>query len=222
MRSHCPLSIFHCPFSIVLALALTMSSCSSSENEEEGFPALITEMGLLRVGASTADVTLLTDGGHAYRVSTEIEGLKPNALARCLCGYVLQDEGTVEVRTLSGVGILPDCTELDVPYRDPVGAVSAWMGGGFVNLHLLKKTQGADHQWGFLLDDQHPNVAGGTTYEVSLFHRQGDDPAAYSTDIYFSLSQDSLSRTRTTADSLLLTVHTFEAQPHRWRFGLTP
>ena len=212
MRSYCP---FFIPLSIVLALSLTMSSCSSSD-EEEGFPALITEMGLLRVGATTADVTLLTDGGYAYRVSTEIEGLKPNASARCLCGYVLQEEGTVEVRTLAGVGILPDCT------ASPVGAVSAWMGGGFVNLHLLKKTQGADHQWGFLLDGQQPNTAGGTTYEVSLFHRQGDDPAAYSTDIYFSLAQDSLSETRTTEDSLLLTVHTFEAQPHRWRFGLTP
>ena len=103
-----------------------------------------------------------------------------------------------------------------------MGVVSAWTGGTFVNLHLLKKNKGADHDWGFILDNSYANTAGGTTYEVSLYHDQRNDPAAYSSDIYFSLSQDSLSKTRTTADSILLTVHTFDAAPHQWRFALTP
>ena len=201
----------------------TLAACSNSEDdEEETFPALVTEMGVLRVGSNVTNVTLITDSGKSYRVASEIEGLKANAWMRCMAGYVVQDVGEVEIRTLKGVGVLPDCSDRTTLKRDPVGVVSAWTGGGFINMHLLKKNHGADHEWGYILDDSYANASGGTTYEVSLYHDQRNDPPAYSTDIYFSLSQDALAKTRTSADSIRLTIHTFEKSPHQWLFALTP
>ena len=72
---------------------LTFMSCSSSDDEEDAFPALLTEMSVLRVGTEVTNITLITDSGKNYRVTNEIEGLKPNAWARCLAGYVVQDAG---------------------------------------------------------------------------------------------------------------------------------
>ena len=209
--------------SLVFLLFFTLISCSSSkESEEDAFPALVTEMGLLRVGPTLTDLTFYTDSGKRYQAATEIEGLKTDTWLRCLAGFVIQDAGKVKLLTLQGVAVLANCSDKANLKRDPVGVVSAWTGGSFVNLHLLKKNKGADHDWGYILDNSYANTAGGTTYEVSLYHDQRNDPTAYSSDIYFSLSQDSLSKTRTTADSILLTVNTFEATPHQWRFALTP
>ena len=216
------LSLFTLHFSLFILSLFTLTSCSSSDDEEDAFPALVTEMSVLRVGTEVTNITLITDSGKSYRVTNEIEGLKPNAWARCLAGYVVQDAGSIEILTLQGVAVLPNSSNMPTLKRDPVGVVSAWMGGGYVNLHLLKKNKGADHAWGYILDNSYANAGGGTTYEVSLYHDQRNDPAAYSTDIYFSLSQDSLSQTRISADSIALTINTFDAAPHQWRFALTP
>ena len=204
------------------SFTLALVACSSDNDEEDAFPTLVTEMGVLHVGTVITDVSLYTDSGKKYHVSSEIVGLQPNVWMRCLAGYVEQDSKNVEVLTLKGVNVLPNCSDRPLQKRDPVGVVSAWTGGGFINLHLLKKNKGADHEWGYILDNSYANAAGGTTYEVTLYHDQRNDPAAYSSDIYFSLSQDSLSKTRTTTDSITLTVNTFETTPHQWRFALTP
>ena len=206
----------------LFTFVIAMAGCSDSEEEDGGtFPALVTEMGIMQMGESTSSVTLYTDGGGEYHVASEVQGLQPNSWARCLCGYVVQEAGTVEVRTLQGVAILPNSSKLSTFKRDPVEVVSAWMGGGFVNMHLRKKTKGADHNWGFILDRTYCNAAGGTTYEVSLYHDQCEDPLAYSTDVYFSLDEDALALGRVEGDSILLTVTTFEQEPYQWHFALT-
>ena len=209
-------------FSLFTLSFFTLVACSGSEDSDDAFPPLITEMALIEVGETTSDITLYTDSGKKYRVAGELEGLKPRTWARGLFGYVLQDAGTVEVRTLLNVPILPNASEQYPLKRDPVEIVSAWMGGGFVNIHLKKKTKGGDHTWGFILDRSYANTAGGTTYEVSLYHDQGGDPTAYSADVYFSIDEDALSKLRIVGDSVRLSVSTFEAAPYQWHFALTP
>jgi len=210
----------HLLFIIYSLLFLPLVSCSSDQGD--AFPSLITEMALLEVGETTSDVNIYTDSGKKYRVAGELEGLKPRTWGRGLFGYVLQDAGTVEVRTMLNVPLLPNSSELSPLKRDPVDVVSAWMGGGFVNIHLMKKTKGADHTWGFILDGSYANAAGGTTYVVSLYHDQGNDPTAYSTHVYFSLDEDALSKHRIEGDSMRLSITTFETEPYQWQFPLTP
>ncbi len=214
---------YHLLFIIYCLLFLPLVSCSSDQEEaEDAFPSLITEMALLEVGETTSNITMYTDSGKKYRVAGELEGLKPRTWGRGLFGYVLQDASTVEVRTLQNVPVLPNSSELSPLKRDPVDVVSAWMGGGFVNIHLQKKTKGGDHTWGFILDGSYANTAGGTTYEVSLYHDQSGDPTAYSMDVYFSIDEDALSKHRITGDSVRLSIATFETEPYHWHFPLTP
>ena len=202
---HLSFIIYRISFIICIFSFLSLTACSSdSEDSEDSFPPLITEM-----------------GGKQYRVLSELQGMKPHAWGRCLCGYVLKEEGAVEVRTLQNVAVLPNSGKVSPVMHDPVGVVSAWMGGGFVNMHLKKKTKGADHNWGFILDNTYANTAGGTTYEVSLYHNQKDDPTAYSTDVYFSIPEDALSKTRVQGDSVRLSIITFEPQLYHWHFALT-
>ena len=111
--------------------------------------------------------------------------------------------------------VLPDVTkELTPAVYDPVGFVSAWKGGGFINLHLLPKTKANlnNHVWGFIRDNQRTNSAGGTTYELSLYHDQKADPLAYSNDLYLSLAIDSVSKSFGTQDSIELKVQGFDQQ----------
>ena len=213
---------YHLLFIIYYLSFFTLVACSGSEDSDDAFPSLITEMALIEVGETTSNITMYTDSGKKYRVAGELEGLKPRTWARGLFGYVLQDASTVEVRTLLNVPLLPNSSELSPLKRDPVDVVSAWMGGGFVNIHLKKKTKGGDHTWGFILDGSYANTAGGTTYEVSLYHDQSGDPTAYSTDVYFSIDEDALSKLRITGDSVRLSITTFETDPYQWHFALTP
>ncbi len=202
-----------------LLMLVAVSACSS-ESDDDSFPTMFSEMGVLKVGASTSTLQWCADNGKTFRVTTEISNLKPNVWLRCFCDYVLADDNTVDIKSIRGVYVLPNCSKKTIIKQDPVGVVSAWTGGGFINMHLLKKTQGADHEWGFVIDNTYSNNAGGTTYEVSLYHDQSGDPTAYSSDIFFSLNQDSLSMTRSAADSITLSITTFESKPYIWHFGL--
>ena len=134
---------------------------------------------------------------------------------RVLCSYLPDGAGAAEVYTLQAIYVLPDVTkELTPAVYDPVGFVSAWKGGGFINLHLLPKTKANlnNHVWGFIRDNQRTNSAGGTTYELSLYHDQKADPLAYSNDLYLSLAIDSVSKSFGTQDSIELKVQGFDQQ----------
>lgn len=201
-----------------LLCIVLLCSCTSDEDDEAS-PSIITEMAVLYVGSSISDTHLLTDSGKDLKVSIEGDDIKPYSRLRCICSYSIHD-GSIEIKVLQGVLVLPNYSNKAILYHDPVGVVSAWVGGGFVNMHLLKKTQGKGHDWGFILDNSYVNNAGGTTYEVSLYHDQSGDFAAYSSDIYFSLDIDSLSASPTKADSIVLSMVTFETSPHEWRLSL--
>ena len=167
---------------------------------------------------STSSFT--TDDGVTYSVENTLRGMDADSRIRCLCGYTVQAGNRAHVYTAQAVPILPDASDAKDIRRDPTGILSAWLSGGFVNMHLTPKTQGGRQSWAFVNDSSTANAAGGTTYHLSLYHDQREDPPAYSSDLFASIAFDSIAAAPLThADSIVLTVNTF-THPAVWHFGL--
>jgi hypothetical protein len=199
-----------------------LESCSK---DDESYPNLITEMGIAYSDAQGRMTRFLTDGGKAYQVLNEVMGMENNDTTRVLTGYVIESSTTARVYTAQAVPVLHNATTQELvegTYYDPTGVESAWTAGGFINLHLTPKTQGKKQAWAFKCDTTYTNTQGGQTYDLSLCHRQLEDPTAYTTDIYVSVDLDSVATAFAPTDSLHFTVYTFNG-PRTWHFGqLTP
>ena len=202
------------PFFLV-AFAFAAVSCSK---DDEPYPALITELVMSSSDAQCMFTSFTTDDGLTYQMSNNVKGPKPNVRWRFLCGYVKVDETTARVYTFIQVPLLPDYTREKDQRRDPTNIASIWKGGGYINLHLLPKTQGGKQAWGFIRDSICTNKAGGTDYFVSLSHYQFNDVEAYTTDLFVSLDLDSIAATRTPSDSLIFIVKTYNGR-RSWAFG---
>ncbi len=195
---------------LCLAGLLTLVACSK---DDEPYPALITEMAMSSSDAQCMFTTFTTDGGRTFQMSNTIKGPTPNVRWRFLCGYVPESETTAHVYTFIHIPLLADYSPTKQNHHDPTGFASIWKSGGYLNLHLLPKTQGGKQAWGFLRDSTHVNDAGGTNHYLSLFHHQMADVAAYSDDLYVSIDLDSISASRQPEDSIILSINTFSG----WR-----
>lgn len=207
---------------IILSLVAALCLLTACDDDEDGttYPAIITEMVMMRVDAKM-HITIQTDKGTTYNVTNKLEGLVPKAIGRMLCSYTLDAQGGARVYKLEGVKVLHDLTEkVKTPVYDPVNFVSQWQQGKFINLHILPKTQSdpSKHTWGFIRTGQHPNAAGGVTHELSVHHNQNSDPLAYSSDYYLTLVIDSVSKPFSDKDSVELTLQGFN-ESRTWRYG---
>lgn len=217
-RSHfCSLLFFFCfvPWLLV----------SCSEDEEDGYPSLITEMAMARANSEGLMASFTTDDGATYYVNNDIKGMEANSLLRVLISYLktAAPDGApagnafATVYNAKAVPILWNDTDAEQKFRDPTGIQSAWLSGGFINMHLTPKTQGGKQAWGFIQDSVSSNVLGTTTHHLSLYHRQLDDATAYTTDLYACIALDSIPALAP-QDSICLTIKTFTS-PAVWMFG---
>ena len=213
MRSRYTSSILHCALALVVAMAIT--SCS---DDNEPYPSLITEMAMSSSDAKCIFSSFTTDDGHTFQITNPLKGPSPNVRWRFICGYVKEDEQQARVYTFIKVPLLSDFSSYDNPRRDPTGLASIWKSRGYINLHLLPKTQGGKQAWGFLRDSAHVNGAGGTNYYLSLSHYQLDDAKAYTEDLFVGLDLDSVAVSRTASDSLIFSLRTFEGT-RSWTFN---
>ena len=197
---------------ILLSLLVGLISCGS--DEDQSYPDLITEMAMAQANDEGLLASFVTDRG---RVNNTITGMEPNERLRALLGYVPQSDGTADVYTAKSVPILPRIHN-ETPRHDPIGIESVWMGGGFLNMHLLPKTQGEKQAWAFICDSTRQNPLGGTTHHLSLYHNQQEDVMAYSSHLYACLSLDSVATSFTVADSIVFAVVTFNGLK-TWQFG---
>lgn len=165
----------------LLSLPLFLASCN---DDDDSYPSIVTEMVDGVTNGNGTLTTLITDNDEQYTLTNPQAGLYPNALYRLLCGFTVQGQAAT-LYTLEGVYILRDSTS--VASRDPFTIVSAWQTSRYINLHLTVKTQGGTQYFGYVTD----SIVGEHTY-ISLHHRQGQDPEAYSTDIYASIPLDSI------------------------------
>ncbi|MCD8304977.1 MAG: hypothetical protein LUC86_09185 [Prevotellaceae bacterium] len=166
---------------VFMSLPLLLASCS---DDDDTYPSIVTEMADGLTNSNGTLTTIITDNDEQYSLTNPQAGLYPNALYRLLCGYTVQGQAAT-LYTLEGVYILRDSTS--VAQRDPLTIVSAWQTSRYINLHLSVKTQGGTHSLGYVTD----SIVGSHAY-LSLHHRQGQDPEAYSTDIYASIPLDSI------------------------------
>lgn len=195
------------------ALLVTLASCSK---DDEPYPALITEMVMSSSNAQCMFTAFTTDDGRTFQMSNNVKGPSPNVRWRFLCGYVKDSETTAHVYTFIHVPYLLDYANVDRPRHDATGFASIWKSGGYINLHLLPMTQGGRQGWGFLRDSTHMNTGGGTNYYVSLIHYQLNDVQAYTEDLFVCLDLDSISASRSAADSLFFRMNTYNG----WRSWL--
>lgn len=200
------------------ALALSLSACS--EDEGSTYPPMVTEMALFYSDASGNIGSFTTDAGQRYTLVSPFTKVAANAIWRFMVGYVAEADGRATVYSLEGVELLRDSTRLTSIAKDPAGFISAWKGGGFVNLHLRPMTKGGQQAWGYVRDSLRTNPLGGTTHYLSLHHRQGADYLAYSIDKYLSISLDSIAKESGPADTLQLTITTFDGTIQK-SFGLS-
>lgn len=203
----------------LLALAAMVVACGD-DDDEKVYPSIVTEMAMMRSDDACMIYSFTNDSARSFTLSKPIDTGVKNGLWRMLVGYVLEDDGKATVHSLERVVATRDSTDIADVRHDPVGFVSAWLGGGFINLHLAPKTQGGKHYWGYVRKGLRSNTAGGTTLSIALHHRQGSDPQAYSTDAYLSISLDSLAAEPGSPDSVELSIQTFEGTTKK-SFGLS-
>lgn len=201
-------------------LLLTLLAClvSCSDKDDAPFPDLITEMSMAYANGQGLLARFVTDSGREYHVSNEIKGMEANETLRALIGYAVESGGQAKVYSAQSVPVLPDATGKTAPLHDPINVESIWVGGGFINMHLLPKTQGEKQGWAFLRDSTHTNALGGQTHHLSLLHHQQEDPTSYSRHLYVCVDLDSVAPSLSVTDSITFVVHTFSGQK-TWHFG---
>ena len=200
----------------LLLFVLALGACSSEDGEI--YPSLITEMAMARGNSEGLLASFTTDSGHTYQTSNKVSGLKNGELLRTLISYVVAEDGKAQVYKAVAVPVLKDIADVETPVHDPTGVESCWLGGRFVNLHLLPKTQGGKQGWAFLRDSVSANTLGGCTFHLSLYHSQLDDAEAYSNDFYACVALDSVATAFDAADSIVFTVVSY-AGAQQWHFG---
>ena len=216
---HCPLSILHFAFCIVLLCSMT----SCSDDDDEVYPSLISDFVMAQSNSEGHVSFILTDDGQRYAVENDISGMPADTVARAICSYVILQEPTnipsILVYSITGIPVMYNCTSLPSIHRDPTDVAGVWSSGGYINLHLLPLTQGKFQNWGFIEDSLSANDAGTTTHHLSIYHEQLNDPTSYTGHIYASISPDSLREAHPAGDSILLSINTFKG-PMTWHFAL--
>ena len=182
---------------LLLTFVFALSSCG--DDGEEAFPNLVTEMADCPTDEAGILQSIVLDDDTRLTLSNPRTGLQANALYRCLAAYVPDTKGRATLYSLTSARLLRDSTA--VAQCDPTGVASLWRTRRYINLHLLPKTQGGPpHAWGFVVDSIRPGHA-----FLRLHHRQGSDPAAYTTDLYASLPLDLVEEN----DTITLRIRTF-------------
>ena len=190
---------------LILGL-ICLASCSN--NEDDTYPSIITEMADLYTDGEGVMEKFTTDAGVTYQIINGQGDLQPKALYRILCGYV-PSGNSATLYQVQGVNYLRDSTK--IAKTDPIGVKSAWRAGKYINMYLSPLTQGGTQYWGFITD----SIKNGHAW-VSLNHNQNADPLSYTQPTYASLPVDSIKGIQE-GDDITLCINTFNGL-QTWNF----
>ncbi len=207
----------HLLHTLLCAAALTLASCSDDDSGPP-YPSLLSEMAMATADSSGNIQAFRTDGGSVYRVSNTITGMLPNSIMRTLIDYAVESEGVAKIYAAQQVPVVGDVTAGEKRLHDAQGVVSVWKAAGYINMHLMPRTQGGRQAYGYVRDSVATSPSGQQTLHISLYHDQANDPASYSRHIYASISADSIAA-RHHPDSVALHIFTF-AGWQEWHFPL--
>lgn len=190
---------------LILGL-ICLASCSN--NEDDTYPSIITELADLYTNDQGVMEKFITDAGITYQITNSKGDLAPKAMYRILCGYV-PSGNSATIYQAQSIYYLRDSTAL--AKTDPTGVKSAWRAGKYINMYLSPLTQGGTQYWGFITD----SIKDGHAW-VSLYHNQHSDPLSYTQPTYASLPVDSIKGIQQ-GDIITLCINTFNG-PQTWDF----
>ena len=82
---------------LLILTAVVLSFVGCSEEDEQTYPPMITEMAVMSSDASGTIRSFTTDAGNSYSLTTPYTGVTENALWRFLIGYVAESDGRATV-----------------------------------------------------------------------------------------------------------------------------
>ncbi len=185
----------------IVLTTLLAAGCSDDDNGSP-FPSMWNEIVCLTTNGEGRITQMVTDNGDTYEVTNTLYGRQPSTQYRVMCGYTIEGNRATLYQT-TGVHVLQDSTACAM--HDPVGILSVWKSGAYINLHLAPLTQGGTHAWGFAVD----SIGADRHCYLSLHHRQGSDPLSYTQETYASIALEDVAGLAA-GDSLSLSVHTFK------------
>ena len=187
---------------LLTLLALQLTAC---HDDEDTYPSIITEFVDVHSNNKGVLYEFTNDRAQTYQIVNTLEGFDTSAVYRSVCGYV--PEGSkATIYQLLGVAVLRDSTA--VVRHDPVGLLSAWRAGEYINMQLAPLTQGGKHYWGFAID----SIAPQHIY-LSLHHNQNGDPTSYTQTTYASLYMKHIEGFNA-SDTISLSLATFDGWHH--------
>lgn len=190
---------------LILAL-ICLASCSN--NEDDTYPSIITELADLYTNDQGVMEKFITDAGITFQITNSKGDLAPKAMYRILCGYV-PSGNSATIYQAQSIYYLRDSTA--IAKTDPTGVKSAWRAGKYINMYLSPLTQGGRQYWGFITD----SIKNGHAW-VSLYHNQNNDPLSYTQPTYASIPVDSIKDIQE-GDDITLCINTFNG-PQTWDF----
>lgn len=165
------------------------------------YPAIVTDFASMHADKNGMADTLTLDDGQSYSINNHIADLKPEANYRVVCGYITEGKQATLYSLISAYYLRDSSL---IAKQDPIGVLSAWKSGKYINMHLLPRTQEGEQYWGYCIDSLTTRHA-----HLSLHHSQNNDPTSYSTDVYASIPIDSLNGIAA-GDTITLSINTFK------------
>ena len=169
------------------------------------------------VGSDKQVTYVLTDDDEQLPLTTAYSAKwieRPDTVYRAVLyyNYVGQKAEALSLSRVSTVSVRPLSQFKNDVKTDPLGLESAWLSNNkkYLNLSLIVKTGAVDkdaeiHTLGMIGDTIMVNDNGQRTYQLRLYHSQGDVPQYYSQRVYFSIPVSGLE-----VDSLQLSVNTYD------------
>ena len=196
----------------IVVLALCLGACSSQTDDDDDvlYPSVISELVMAKADSQGNMVSFTTDAGKHYSVFNSYTGMTANSTQRYVCDYEILGEESAFVRSVQRAAVLHDFTGVKTIVREPTALLSAWLAGGFINMHLYPKTKGGTQRWGFLRDSTYNNPGGGITHCLSLYHDLFDDAPAYSAHLFACIALDSVAATHGPNDSVVVAMETYD------------
>ena len=197
---------------ISLVFLLIAVACSKDDYH---YPSVVTDFIELETDNSCNVKLIRTDDGIEYTPDrvVSLEKSTPDSMYRVRCTYLPSDEEAKKASiynvsaTISPFPVNPDYFH-DGIITDPVKITSVWQGGDYINLHLGIMTKGGSHGFHFIKTNAIKKSSGHQTQEILLYHSQGDDPEAYTRDVYLSCPLSKLNLH--SGDSILFYINTYD------------
>lgn len=174
-------------------MLLCVVACNEDENKYI-YPPIISELVEVHTNNQGECSHLLTDQGTWLTIRNRItmtDSLTKDSVYRCSCRYTLHPDNPNEA-VIYSLRQIPSfhpiaAHSISEIKSDPLSLQSVWIGGKYLNLALLVKSQKENHSYKVVEDSLKVFMQGGKTLHLRLYHDAGKDVEAYTQIVYLSV-----------------------------------